>query len=99
MPFDRWMAKQMVVLPYNEIYSIIKRKELLGYENASVELKSYSWVKKKTVYYGYILCDSNYMIFWKAKSLETVKRSVVTMGLGRGRELNRWITEDFEWWK
>lgn len=47
MPFDRWMAKQMVVLPYNEIYSIIKRKELLGYENASVELKSYSWVKKR----------------------------------------------------
>lgn len=40
----------------------------------------------KSVWKVYILYDSKYMILWKCKIIATVKISVFTNGLGRGRE-------------
>lgn len=42
----------------------------------------------------YIPLDSNYMTFWKGKTIETIKESVVAWGY-RGEKINCQRTEKF----
>lgn len=94
MPLNRTMDKQTLVHPYNEIYSI-SGKDLLGRKNVPVKFKCIFLSKRRQFYCDYRLYNSNYMSFWEGKPLETVKRSVVTMGSAGTRRLKRWQSGDF----
>ena len=48
-----------------QYYSALKRSELSSHEKACRHLKCIITKWKKPVWEGYLLCDSNYMTFWK----------------------------------
>lgn len=47
---------------------------------------------KRSLWKGYVLYDSDYVTFWKGKTVETIQGSVVARGRREG-EMNRQRTE------
>ena len=81
---SEWINK-LWYINTKEYYLVIRRNELSSHKKIWRNLKGILLSKRSQS--GYVLDDSNYMTFWKSKTMETVKRSVVVRGSGRrGRD-------------
>uniref|UniRef100_A0A8C9DWD3 Uncharacterized protein n=1 Tax=Phocoena sinus TaxID=42100 RepID=A0A8C9DWD3_PHOSS len=60
----KWTNK-LCYIQSMEFYSVLKINELSNYEKTLRNLKMHITKCKKPIRKGYILCDSNYMTFWK----------------------------------
>ena len=94
MSFSKWMNKQTLVHPDTGILFSTKINGLLNHEktwrkkkrkkrHGEFEVHITKW--KKAIWKGFMLCNSNYVTFWKRQTIKTVKRGCQGLG-GEGRD-------------
>lgn len=74
MSVSRWMDKYTVVHPDNEILFSIKNKWAIKPWKDTENPKMHVAKWKKPIWEGYRLFDSNYVKFWKGKTMKTVEK-------------------------
>ena len=93
--FKKWMDKQTIIHPYNEI--LFNNKKKCVSESGNDIEESWMYVAKwnKAVWKGYELYDFDYMTFWKRQTLECTQINGYQEFGEKCKGMSRWNTGDF----
>ena len=87
------MDKQTVVHSYNGILFSDEKKWAIKPQNDMEETEMHIAKWKKPVWKGYFLYYSNYMTFWKDKTMQIVKILMVSEGLVWEMQILGWMVK------